>query len=325
MGEFELISRFFEPLGRRVQHPEVALGIGDDCALLQLPAGEAMAISVDSLIEGVHFPEDCDPERLGWRSLAVAASDLAAMGARPLGFTLAVTLPQADPSWLAGFARGLGQAAQCFDLALFGGNTTRGPLNITIQVQGSVPPQDALRRRGARTGDLICVSGTLGDAGEALNWLEHPDAGADVAFLLDRYYRPTPRLALGQALRRRASAAIDISDGFLADLGHILTASGVGAVIDADALPISPALHRVAGEQALQKALQAGDDYELCFCWPSSSPLPAKIADTPVTAVGVVEAPPGIRLRSGSSVTEQLSSGFDHFRPPTNPVRKESP
>lgn len=226
MGEFELIRNYFAAAPCAQVGEEVALGIGDDCALLALAPGEQLAISTDTLVAGVHFPDVCDPFLLGQRALAVSASDLAAMGARPVAFTLALTLPQVDADWLQAFARGLNHMAQGCSLRLIGGDTTRGPLSLTLTVFGAVPAGSALTRSGACAGDLLCVGGALGDGAGALPLvLKQRSIEASIAeALLARYWSPQPQLALGQALRGRATSALDISDGSLADCGHIARA-----------------------------------------------------------------------------------------------------
>ena len=279
-----------------------------------------MAISVDTLVEKVHFPRAFAAEHLAWRALAVCASDLAAMGAEPVAFTLALTLPEYNRRWLEAFSQGLAAASHAMSLALIGGDTTRGPLTLTLQVHGLVPAGQALCRHAAQVGDRICVSGTLGEAGAALAHLEElaneseAVINADVRQLLTRYTRPQPRLALGQALRGRARAAIDISDGLASDLQHILARSAVGATLDAAAIPRSPSLIRHSGEQALDLALRAGDDYELCFTWPADQPLPAALAGVPLTQVGVIDAEPGLRLRRHNQIESLTGQGYDHFR-----------
>ncbi|TBW51013.1 thiamine-phosphate kinase [Marinobacter halodurans] len=314
MGEFELIQRYFQPVARDTAHPDVKLGIGDDCAIQRIPPGHELVFSVDTLVEGVHFPSRYAPDRLARRALAVAASDLAAMGAKPVCFTLAMTLPKADAHWLERFSSELAQAGREFGLALAGGDTTRGPLTLTIQVHGTVPEGQALLRSGAQPGDLVVVSGTLGDAAAALDYLETGAPSQYQQTLLDRYNRPQPRLALGQLLRNRASAAIDISDGLLADLGHLLQASGCGAVIDAGRIPLSPALRDLAGEEAIGHALRGGDDYELCFT------LPARFRDAlhrqspiPLQVIGDVVAEPGLTLLNADKHATPGRSGYEHF------------
>ncbi|GAB5453669.1 MAG: thiamine-phosphate kinase [Halioglobus sp.] len=277
LSEFSLIHRYFSSLGRG---PGVALSVGDDCALLEPPAGQQLVTSVDTVVAGVHFLEDDFPEDVGYRAVVVAASDLAAMGAEPLGMTLALTLPDADELWLHAFSEGVAQAVTAFRLPLVGGDTTRGPLTISVQVLGCVPPGDAVLRSGAQPGDAVYVSGTLGDAAAALALLkgEWQAPAEDARFLAARLYRPPSRLSLGQQLRGRASAAIDISDGLVADAGHIAAASGVGIVIDTDALPLSPALqNHPSREQALLWALTGGDDYELCYCLPQGITAPGGV------------------------------------------------
>lgn len=312
MDEFELIRRYFVPLARAEQHADLLLGPGDDAAIQRLPPDTELVFSVDTLVEGVHFPRDYPAELLGWRSLAVATSDLAAMGADPVCFTLALTLPEASPDWLAAFARGLGKAASCFGISLAGGDTTRGALTLSLQVHGAVPAGQALLRNGASPGDLVCVSGTLGDAGEALNWLDHPAPGDNARQLLERYHHPQPRLALGRALRGYASAAIDVSDGLLSDLGHILEASGVGATVDSDAVPLSAPLRALGGEDALAQALVAGDDYELCVTLPPPAwkQLPDAIRGR-LTVIGRIVEAPGLEVTGSAS--GQATGGYNHF------------
>ncbi len=267
LGEFQLIEKYFSHIGRSVKHPNaIALGIGDDAALLNPPAGQQLAISVDTLVAGVHFPAAGDARLIAHKALRVNLSDLAAMGAQPLAFTLALTLSEIDQHWLAEFSRGLAEVADEFDLALIGGDTTRGAqLVITLQIIGTLPHGQALLRSGARAGDNIFVTGTLGDARAALDILDmpHERLTAPQRYLLERYHQPTPRLAFAQALRGIASSAIDISDGLAADLGHILERSGVDAELRLTALPLSAALINLPHAQ--QYALCGGDDYELCF------------------------------------------------------------
>ena len=314
MGEFELIRRYFFPIAEVVNTSDVLLGPGDDCAIQRVSPGRDLVFSVDALVEGVHFPHHYDPEKLGWRSLAAAASDLAAMGADPVCFTLALTLPEADPEWLHAYARGLAKAASRFGLSLAGGDTTRGPLTLSLQVHGTVPREQAIRRSGAQAGDFVCVSGTLGEAGAALDYLERLSPGADEQAILDRYHYPEPRLDLGAALRGSASAAVDISDGLVADLGHLLEASGVAACIDVAKLPLSAALKRLVGENAVNLALNAGDDYELCVtvspsAWES---LPEDIRSR-LTVIGEVNAGNGLVINRDGQCFAAGAGGYDHF------------
>ena len=323
MGEFELIARHFKRPVRRA-----ALGVGDDCALLSPRPGMQLAVSSDMLVEGRHFFPDVDPEALGHKALAVNLSDLAACGAEPLAFTLALALPHADDAWLAAFAKGLFALADAHGCELVGGDTTRGPLNICITVFGEVPTGQALLRSGAKVGDDIYVSGHLGDARLALEALQGhialpPDVLAAARLRLEQ---PTPRVALGQALRGVASSALDVSDGLLGDLGHILRASGTGACIDtfiaidliaASALTIS-ARGQFDPELFHQCTLAGGDDYELAFTAPvarrAAVAAAALASSTPVTRIGRIEAEPGLRLvdAQGRPVARRYAS-FDHF------------
>ena len=327
MGEFNLIARYFT----RPVRPggAVALGVGDDCALLRPTPGMQLAISSDMLVEGRHFFADVDPEALGHKALAVNLSDLAACGARPLAFTLALSLPRVDEAWLAGFSRGLLALANAHGCELVGGDTTQGPLNICITVFGEVPTGQALLRSGARPGDDIYVSGTLGDARLALEaLLGHTPLPADVlARARQRLERPTPRVALGLALRGVASSAMDVSDGLLGDLSHILKASGVGARIDThitsnliavSAYP-SSAGALFGAEMVRQCTLAGGDDYELVFTAPPAQrdavAAASQASGTAVTRIGTVLAEPGLRLvdAQGQAVDNRYAS-FDHFR-----------
>ena len=269
MNEFELIEKYFM---RELGGYGVSLGIGDDCALLQAPAAKSLAVSVDTLVGGNHFPKNADPELIAERALRINLSDLAAMGAEPLWYTLALTIPSADPHWLDGFSRGLFQAAHLYNCTLVGGDTTRGPLCITLQVFGAVPLESALTRSGARVGDLIYVTGHVGDGAAAVAVIKQELQVGKAAFnyFMSRYYRPVPKIQEGQQLREFASAAIDISDGLMADLGHICRASGVGAVIELERVPVSEALKKLAStEQIIRWALSGGDDYQLCFTVPA--------------------------------------------------------
>jgi thiamine-monophosphate kinase len=317
--EFDLISRFLTEAG--APRDDVVLGVGDDCALLTVPAGQQLAVSIDTLVSGVHFLPDADPESLGYKSLAAGLSDLAAMGAEPAWATLALTLPPelaaGDAPWVRGFVRGLSALACDHGVALVGGDTTGGPLGISIQVHGFVPPDLALRRSGARSGDLICVSGTLGDAGLALRALLA--GGEPDGFSRGRLERPTPRVALGLALRGLATAAIDCSDGLAADLGHLTTASGLGAEVILDALPLARAVGQVVGEtEDWSLPLSSGDDYELCFCLPPTrlDQLAAlrERAGCQITVVGRLQDLPGCRFRDrNGGVYQPERDGYEHF------------
>ena len=324
MDEFALIRRHFAGLSG-AGAAGVRLGIGDDAAILVPPAGHELLMTSDTLVAGRHFPLDTAAFDIGWKALAVNLSDLAAMAAQPLWFLLALTLPSSDDErWLAGFADGLGRLAHDSGIALVGGDTTRGPLSITITAVGSTPAGTALRRDGAQPGDVVCVTGTLGDAALGLKRLAAvatvagAQAVADIAELRARLDRPTPRLAAGLALRGLASAAIDLSDGLAGDLGHVLAASRVGAVIDADALPMSDAFARQT-EAPERLALQAagGDDYELCVCIPAARLQAAQIAVTAagsqLTAIGVITAEPGLRWQRRGQPIEGPLHGYRHF------------
>jgi thiamine-monophosphate kinase len=292
MDEFELIRRYFAEL--TPPRADVALGIGDDAALLTPPRGHEVVVTTDTLIAGRHFPDDTDAQGVGWKALAVNLSDLAAMGAEPRWFTLALTLRMADPEWLAGFAAGLGALAREAGVALVGGDTTQGPLSITITAMGTVPAGKALRRSGAKAGDSICVTGTLGDAALALR-LGQGEAGgrgearsADLENLRVRLNRPSPRVAAGAVLRDLAHAAIDLSDGLAGDLSHILDASGVGAEIRAGKLPMSKAFKNLSEPvDRLELQVAGGDDYELCVCLPPENVGKLrKRLDVPLTEIG---------------------------------------
>ena len=327
MGEFDLIARYFTR-----PTPRAVLGVGDDCALLQPKPGTQLAISSDMLVEGRHFFAAADPFALGHKALAVNLSDLAACGATPLAFTLALALPDVNETWLQGFSRGLLALADAHGCELVGGDTTQGPLNICITVFGEVPvvngKSQALLRSGARAGDDVYVSGTLGDARLALDALRGTlvlpaDLLAQARLRLEQ---PTPRVALGQALRGVATAALDLSDGLLGDLGHILKASGVGATLDTSiAIQLIAACAHAActtGLVSLKKQLECvlagGDDYELAFTAPPAARqavlAAARLAETPVTRIGRIDAEPGLRLvdAQGQRLSGHYSS-FDHF------------
>ena len=326
MGEFDLIARYFTR--PPVPGSAVAVGVGDDCAVLQPAPGMQLAVSSDMLVQGRHFFADVDPRSLGHKALAVNLSDLAACGAEPLGFTLALALPEANPAWLEPFAHGLLALADAHGCQLVGGETTAGPLNICITVFGQVPRGQALLRSGAQPGDDIYVSGTLGDARLALEALQGRIALAPevLAAARLRLEAPTPRVALGLALRGLASSALDLSDGLLGDFGHILRASGVGACIDtsktikliAAGAGAASAEGRFDTELLQQCTLAGGDDYELAFTAPAArrADVDAAALDsgTPVTRIGVVQAAPGLRLvdAAGRPVAQRYAS-FDHF------------
>lgn len=315
MAEFALIERI---RARAATRGDVLLGIGDDGALLRVPEGQALVVSTDTLIAGRHFPHDTAPADIGWKSLAVNLSDLAAMGAMPAWASLALTLPSADTDWLDEFLDGFLELAQLHDIALVGGDTTRGELSITVTVHGFVSAEEALRRSGARAGDDVWATGTLGDAAGALRqWRGDGLQSAKLRFRLDR---PTPRIGAALALRGLATSAIDLSDGLVADLGHVLEASGVGAELDLGRLPTSRTLADHYPDESLRWNLQlgGGDDYELCFTAPPSEALAIEQAmaacDMMATVIGHVRRERGLLLRTpeGEAFVAQ-ASGFDHF------------
>jgi len=317
LSEFAIIKQYFT--GIFPKRTEVLLDIGDDAALCRVPEGMQLAISVDTLIEGVHFPLITKPEDIGYKALAVNLSDLAAMGAVPAWMTLALTCPQVDEIWLMKFSQGLLELAEQFQVSLIGGDTTRGPLSITIQIMGFVPANSALQRRGAKPGDAIYVTGTLGDAGLGLRALQKYVTLPMVAkhTVEARLNRPTPRVQAGLSLRGIASSAIDISDGLIADLGHILTMNNVGAILYLNDLPLSTVLREhVPRETAWNLALSAGDDYELCFTVPPAREAALQTA-LPVgsyTQIGTITATTELNCldNEGRSFTPTLT-GYQHF------------
>ena len=317
-SEFSLIETYFTAI--TPQRNDVILGIGDDCALLQCPTDHVVAVSIDTLVEGIHFFADVDPESLGHKSLAVGLSDLAAMGAKPAWFTLALTLPDSNEIWLKAFSQGLATLAKQHNIQLVGGDTTRGPLTISIQVHGFVKAEQALRRSGAQAGDLIYVSGTLGDAGAALQlklqqWEDKNLTAQDKLYLVQRLEKPTPRLQLGQDLLKFATSAIDISDGLSADLSHILKKSKVGATVDLIKLPLSSSLQKISAEKAGKLALSSGDDYELCFTIPAAKQreFESAVAEQ-CTLIGKIEAAPELRVIALDGQKLSITgTGYDHF------------
>jgi thiamine-monophosphate kinase len=320
--EFRLIDRIRELTAQ--PRDDVRIGIGDDAAVLAPPSGKELAVAIDTLVEGVHFPPGTAPADIGWKALAVNLSDLAAMGASPAWALLSLTLPSADAAFVEGFAEGFAKLAQPHRLALVGGDTTRGPLTVSVAVHGFVPPGQALTRAGARVGDAVLVTGTLGDAAAGLHALQHPPRDDDGraglrGFLIERLNRPTPRLAVGTALRGQATACVDVSDGLLADLGHICAASGVAAEIEAALLPRSSALLELYDDTtALHFALSGGDDYELCVTVPAArvAELQAGLArlGCGATKIGRIVEGEGVRVRAadGASLATDRP-GWEHF------------
>jgi thiamine-monophosphate kinase len=320
--EFRLIDRIRELTAQA--RDDVRIGIGDDAAVLAPPSGKELVVAIDTLVEGVHFPSGTAAADIGWKVLAVNLSDLAAMGASPAWALLALTLPSADAVFVEGFAEGFAKLAQPHRLALVGGDTTRGPLTISVAVHGFVPPGLALTRAGARVGDAVLVTGTLGDAAAGLRLLQHPrrddDSHAGLRdFLIERLNRPTPRLAVGTALRGQATACVDVSDGLLADLGHICAASGVAAEIETALLPRSSALLELYDDTtALHFALSGGDDYELCFTVPAArvAELQAGLArlGCGATKIGRIVEGEGVRVRAADGAWLATDRpGWEHF------------
>ena len=316
IGEFEIIARYFT---RATADRDVVLGVGDDAAVLAV--GGHLAVTVDTLIAGVHFPDGMAPHALGHRLMAVNLSDLAAMGARPRWCTLALTLPSADELWLDGFSRGLFELADRYGVSLVGGNLTRGPLSLTLQLMGKVEPRNMLTRSGGHVGDDIYVTGTLGDSSAGIMLILERSAapqGSAAAALKERFYRPVPRVGAGLALGPLATAAIDVSDGLLADLDHICKASACGATIDVERVPLSAELLSLfPPQEAIAHALGGGDDYELCFTAPPSRAdeieAALEAADTPVRRIGQLIAGQTVVCRRDGEPFTPAVRGFRHF------------
>ncbi len=324
LGEFTLIEHYFGRPAEAVlkSRGDVLLGIGDDAAVLGVPSDRQLVAALDTLVEGRHFPVGSAPRSIGHRALAVNLSDLAAMGAEPAWFLLALTLPAADESFLGPFARGMLELAATHGVALVGGDTTAGPLSISVQALGFIEPGRALRRAAGSAGDLLYVSGTPGDAAAGLKLAMQTEAGAGLSdahrqYLLDRFHYPEPRVALGRALRGMASACIDVSDGLAADAGKLAAASGCGVTLEVERLPLSSPLLALAGEGAARLALGGGDDYELCFTIPPAQvPALAVAADNvkcPVTCIGKLDANGGITVSEYGKRRDFDARGFDHF------------
>jgi thiamine-monophosphate kinase len=316
MDETDLIDRYFRRLGPR--RADVALGIGDDAAVLRVPAGVELLLTTDALIEGTHFLAGAPATSLGHRALAVNLSDIAAMGGSPSWALLSLNMPGVDEHWLRDFAQGFGALAEQHNVALVGGNLARGPLSITVVLAGLVPAGEALRRDRARPGDWLYVSGSIGDAAQGLTQHQGETPDADARYLRSRLEFPTPRVGLGAGLRGLASACIDVSDGLYVDAQRLLRASGCGAQLQIERLPLSDPLRRTAGASAWQTALRGGEDYELCFsAAPESRDAIAELArqtGQPVSCIGAVRQEPGITLMSGHTVMPFSTAGWDHFR-----------
>ncbi|GAB2509077.1 thiamine-phosphate kinase [Microbulbifer agarilyticus] len=322
-GEFELIREYFSSRfqtegqpnsgGQGYANQGVELGIGDDCALLNPPAGKTLATSVDTLVADVHFPASADPYRIASRALRVNLSDLAAMNAEPLWFTLALTLPESNADWLEPFARGLAETAHLYGITLIGGDTTKGPLSITIQVTGACDAP--LRRDGAGIGDHIFVSNTLGAGAAALPIVlgEFEGSAEQQQQTEAAYYFPEPQFTVASAIGEYASAALDISDGLHGDLTHICEASGLGAEVDLERLPIAPLAQSVKGERALETALTGGDDYQLCFTVPEQHLRALGELQLPIAAIGRMTAESGVRCRLHGVDWQPSGTSFRHF------------
>ena len=316
IGEFEIIARYFT---RASADRDVVVGVGDDAAVLAIDGH--VAVTVDTLVAGVHFPDGMAPHLLGHRLMAVNLSDLAAMGARPRWSTLALTMPSVDELWLDGFSRGLFELADRYGVSLVGGNLSRGPLTLTMQLMGTVEPKNLLTRGGGHVGDDVYVTGTLGDSSAGIMLILERSAapqGSAAAALKERFYRPVPRIGAGLALGPLATAAIDVSDGLLADLGHICKASGCGATIDVERVPLSAELLSLfPPQEALAHALGGGDDYELCFTAPPSRAeeieAALEAAATPVRRIGQLAAGQTVVCRRDGELFAPTVRGFRHF------------
>ncbi|MGR6981690.1 thiamine-phosphate kinase [Testudinibacter sp. P27/CKL/0425] len=325
-SEFDIIRQYFNA-SNRAPRKDVSLAIGDDCAITEIKANQRLAITTDTLVEGIHFFADISPADLAYKALAVNLSDLAAMGAEPAWVSLALTLPKVDHQWLAEFSRSFFDVLDHYNVDLIGGDTTKGPLSITLTAHGLLPRDKALCRHGAEKGDWIYVTGTLGDSAAGLHLLQQKSASStfsqNESYLIERHLRPTPRVLLGQTIAPYASAAIDISDGLLADLSHILNRSHVGASLKLETLPLSPQLLEVFGQEQAEKfALIGGEDYELCFTVADKNSTKLERALTHIgvdyTCIGQIRSKKvGNRIRAkraGEKVELPSCQGFDHFQ-----------
>ena len=323
-SEFSLIDKFFKSTS--IRRADVGIGIGDDAAVTTVPAGMQLVTAVDTLVNDVHFPADTSAFSVGHKSLAVNLSDLAAMGAEPAWATLALTMPEADESWIEEFANGFFQLAEKYNVQLIGGDTTQGPLTVTVQVMGLIPEGKTITRGGAKPGDIVYVSGTLGDAAAALYMRNNPlqVSPVDMQDLKDKLNLPEPRVELGMKLRDVATSAIDVSDGLVADLGHVLDASGAGVSLRQQQLPlsspVSSLIDRVGEDKVLQWVLQGGDDYELCFTAAEERRQDVlTIADeisVLVTEIGVIDSQKQIQLLNKNVCIEITRNGYQHFSKP---------
>ncbi len=313
LSEFAVIAAYFSQVGVAVS--ECVMGVGDDCAVIDCPPGMSLACSIDTMVEGVHFPQGYAPDHLASRVFGAAFSDLAAMGARPSHFSLALTLPEADTDWLSGFAQRLSLLAARYSVQLVGGDTTRGPLSITLQVHGWVEKSKILTRAGAEPGDLLCLSGEIGDAGAALRYLACSASDGVGSDLLQAYHQPEPRIDLGLALAGLATSCIDVSDGLVADAAHIAAASGCALHIELDHVPVSAALVEELGEDAKSFAIEAGDDYELLFSISSDklAQLTARESSLPIHVIGAVAQGSGVHIARGGRAIATPQGGYRHF------------
>lgn len=315
MNEFTLIDTYFK--AGAVSRPDVIDGIGDDAACVLIPPGKALFVSTDTLIVDVHFLPNWDPFDIAWKALMVNISDLAAMAVQPCWLTLSLTLPSLDEHWLRRFSEGLHQASQKYGIALIGGDTTRGALSMTLSIQGVEFPGKAVRRKGAKPGDSIWVSGELGAAAQAVQFLNDAAAPMDQRILLDKLLHPTPRLDLAAILQAYASAAIDISDGLSADLNHICEASGVGALLTWSAIPVHPLVKKYQGQEAVSFALKGGDDYELCFTIPSQAhdAFVQALAEqhSHCYCIGIIDEGEGLRTVMNEQIVSLSPDGYKHF------------
>ncbi len=319
MKEFDLIGRYFSNSGHK--RKDVVIGIGDDCAVTTVPENQQLAVTTDTLVSGVHFLSDAPAKSVAYKTVAVNLSDLAAMGAEPAWISLSLSLPEVDESWLDEFAAGLYELTQYYSVQLIGGDTVKGPMALTITAQGFIPPGSELTRSSAKPGDWVYVTGTLGDAGAGLDILKNAlnVSGEAKDVLINRHYFPTPRVAVGTAIRRIATSCIDISDGLLSDLKHILKASECGANIHVERLPLSRALtSAVTPEQAIEYALSAGDDYELIFTVGEEQrgSLETSLASTNVkaTCIGQLTGQAGVLslMHNNEKFTPKNPSGYEH-------------
>lgn len=319
LEEFEIINQFFNK--NEISRDDVIVGIGDDAAIVEVPENVQLVLSIDALIESVHFPRGAPPEKIGHKIAAVNLSDLAAMGAKPAWATLALTMPESDVEWLQGFCQGFFSVLKRYNMQLIGGNLSQGQLAITCQVHGFVPTHCALMRCAAKIGDLIYVTGKLGDAGLALKCLKQQIklASEDEQAIFEKYYRPIPRIEVGLAIHNIAHAVIDISDGLAADLGHILEASKKGAILYTEHLPISSHLkNNLSYDECIEMALYAGDDYELCFTIPINKrdalEKKSKNFDVEVTCIGEITGDNHLQLINEKGHKEMpMKKGFRHF------------